>query len=122
MTKKRWIAATALAAFCFLVLGVLALLPARTRFSEANFRRTEIGMSYKEVEAILGKPSDVLVGANVRICSWGSPEFGAAITFDEDNRVTCNISRPRKDDRTCVEKLLDLLPWRERKYTLKWVI
>ena len=46
-------------AFVGLVLGVLAMLPARQNITKANFDRIELGMPYwNAIELLLGEPGD----------------------------------------------------------------
>jgi hypothetical protein len=57
MTKKRryLVCASTLAACVCIVLGVLAMMPARPGVTKANFDRIEEGMTQAEVDALLGK-------------------------------------------------------------------
>jgi hypothetical protein len=59
MKRRYLIVAASLAAFVCLVLGVLALLPARSGATKANFSRIEKGMPRAEVARIFGGPGKI---------------------------------------------------------------
>jgi hypothetical protein len=119
MKRKRLLLAVGgIAALVGVTLGVLALLPARPGVTRENFDRIEIGMTRAEVEAILGPPTDFFTG-------WPFPEPNepiwendradeGQIQFDEDSRVKAKDWHEMPDDRGVFERLMDLLPWRER--------
>jgi outer membrane protein assembly factor BamE (lipoprotein component of BamABCDE complex) len=112
--KMKWllIAAAAIAGSVVLAVASILLLRSRSGVTEENFDRIEVGMSSEEVEAILGPPSK-------RRNGWSSWENDRAdegyVAFDNTNRVTEKAWDAWPDDRTPLEKVMDQLPWRERK-------
>jgi hypothetical protein len=124
-----------LMAACVMV-GLLALwLPSRSGVTKDNFERIETGMSRADVEKILGGKADdrgdvVLARSGLQIDilglnppsseGWGNPETGdvALVEFDDAGHVRAKAWWPSNwiDDRTPWEKLLDRLPWREKRF------
>jgi hypothetical protein len=101
MTKKRWIVLASLFAVGVCVtLTVLALLPLRPGVTQANIERIETGMTFEEVEAILGEPlpgeSVTITGHKVKKMVWCNPRANtyAIVYFDAENRVVFNEPGP----------------------------
>src|ERR1035438_7357980 len=93
-------------------LAVLALLPPRPGVTKENYDRIAIGMTYDEVEAILGPPGERTEGW---VC-WESedPYIFIMVRFDEEDRVR-RKGWEGDDDRSVWTKLLDHLPWRKKE-------
>jgi len=114
MKKKWWIIALATIAGCIgLAFLIPALRPWRPGVTKENFDRIEIGMTYDEVEAILGPRAIAFPGLDM---VWFDDHAAdeAYIRFDENNCVKRKDWDEWPDDRGVLEKLVDQLPWRER--------
>jgi hypothetical protein len=92
MTRKRCylISAAVLVACVCVALGVLAMLPAQSGVTKANFDRIELGMTLAEVEGIFGHDGDkfdVLGDEHRENIFWGASPYNgdmAVITFSND--------------------------------------
>ena len=63
------------------MLGVLALLAACSKITQDNYDKLQMGMSYEQVEGVLGQPkscSDVL---GVKNCTWGDAQRHIDVSF-----------------------------------------
>src|SRR6516165_10290752 len=112
MTKKRWIVLAGLLAVCVaLTLAFVALLPADTGVTPANFDRIENAMTLEEVETILGGPGRDISEAHWgdrTIIFWSDPETETNIFvyYDDANRV---IGKDCRHPETFMQKLRHLL-------------
>src|SRR5260370_20047910 len=113
--KRRVVIALLVAGIIGVVIGVLALLPARQGVTKANFDRIEIGMTRPDVEAILGPPSDL------GLMRRGLLEFDSDVTddfaqvmFDENNLVRTKEWVGFPDERSWWQQLLERTPWHEK--------
>lgn len=77
-----------------LVLSIALLsLPACSRLTQENYNKLQAGMSYEDVEAILGRPSQCSEALTVRSCVWGDEAHninanfiaGKAVLFSSKN-------------------------------------
>jgi hypothetical protein len=91
MTRRRlFLIASLPLAVCVvtLMLGVLAMLPARKGVTRANFDRIEIGMTLAEVEVVFGKKNDPhkgnLQGDNPENRRWDCDEGHVIILFSQE--------------------------------------
>ncbi len=74
---------------------LFALLAGCSKVTVENYNKLKTGMSYGEVEAILGKPercSDVLT---VRSCRWGDDRRFIQVNFVADTVVLFNSDNIR---------------------------
>lgn len=118
MRINRWLLFGLLLACTVAVAMIVLVWLSRPGINKQNFDRIEIGMTRAEVEAIFGgPPSWKPVGNRAEWANDGAYDC-ATIDFDEDGQVM-RTAWQDLDERTLVEKLLDCLPWLERKRGLR---
>ena len=69
------------------IIALLALLAACSKVTVENYNKIKVGMSYAEVEQILGKPdkcSDLMTARN---CNWGDARSYVNVSFVGDKVV-----------------------------------
>ena len=77
---------------CFGLFLCLLALAACSKLTLENYDKLRAGMSFEEVQAILGKPdrcSEVLVG---RHCIWGCEDSGVSANFLADKMLTASAN------------------------------
>jgi hypothetical protein len=104
MKRRYLILAVGFVAFVGLLLGVLAVVPSMANVMDARYERIQLGMTRAEVEAIIGPLDRAIWTSNGNIVS-------ATIEFNNKNRVVRWYKISMRDDRTTLEKLVDLMPW-----------
>lgn len=125
MKMNRWLLfGLLLACTIGVALVVLPMLPSGPGVTKENFDCIEDGMTRAEVEAILGGPANA--NANNRFWPerpWDEWEndLGDSVTicFDAEDRVKSRTWEVGSDDRTIWQKLLDRIPWGERKKNMR---
>jgi hypothetical protein len=107
MTRKKrlFLIAGTLAGCVCLTLGVLALLPPRTRVTNENYDCIEQGMSNTDVQTIFGEPAELDrwpasrpgQDEGVKTCRcWDGGEIVVLVAFDDDDRVVDTIKGERQ--------------------------
>jgi hypothetical protein len=82
MRKKRLILIFSLPLAIAVTLGVLAMLPSRSKVTKANYDRIQEGMTKAEVEEIFGPQGRLIHG---RCSYWGAGDgSGMKIWFEND--------------------------------------
>ena len=72
---------------CMLLVTLAALLFGCSKLTQENYDKLKVGMEYREVVAILGKPdscSDTLVA---RSCMWGRDRKNITVNFLGDKVI-----------------------------------
>jgi hypothetical protein len=67
-------------ALCFLVVSC-------SNLSQENYEKIKVGMSYPEVEKILGSNPKCNSAVGVKTCTWGSEEKHVKVQFVADKVV-----------------------------------
>jgi hypothetical protein len=106
MTKRRLVLIASFPLAVVVIVGVLAVAPARPGVTKANFDRIELGMTLEEVERIFGRPSDILAGSSkddpTVFRGWlVSLDSGAAVDF----RAECVYAKQWQDRSTIVDRI-----------------
>ena len=70
-----------------LAVSMLALWGCSSKINQENYRKIEIGMSYDEVAAILGKPVQCESVLGAQSCDWGDDDRLISVKFVADNVV-----------------------------------
>jgi hypothetical protein len=65
-----------------IVLATLALfLFGCSKLTQENYNKLQTGMTYEEVQAILGKPGSCSEALFTRNCTWGDKKTNVSVTF-----------------------------------------
>ena len=95
------------------------MLPPGPGVTKANFDRIDLGMTRTDVDAILGRPSDVFTATNCglrllqdcTVCEWSACDEGATLDFDEHG---CLFHKrwhaPRQPRETLFTKIVQWIP------------
>ncbi len=82
MTRRTWLILSAMALMSLVGVGIYWATPTKPGVTRANFLRLHEGMSEAQVEAILGRKADEVMGVtNGRVAFWSGPEGHIDISF-----------------------------------------
>jgi hypothetical protein len=105
MTRRRLLLIASLPLAIAVIIGVLAMLPARPGVTKANFDRIEKGMTFAEVEKIFGQPPAEEQWGNIFIWRIAERKGEAIVIFDNDGMVIEQRGYWRAGDETFQDKL-----------------
>jgi hypothetical protein len=78
MSRSRAVSSVALfAALCFLIVACGNL-------TQENYEKIKVGMTYQEVEKILGSNPTCDSALGMKSCTWGTPDKHISIQFVAD--------------------------------------
>jgi len=70
-----------------IALIAVSLLVGCSKINKDNYDKIQVGMTYDEVEAILGRPDEAKDVIGTRSCVWGKAPETISITFVGDKVV-----------------------------------
>jgi hypothetical protein len=76
-----------IAIIVLVALMAVALVVGCSKINKDNYDKIEVGMTYDEVEAILGTPDEVTDAIGTKSCVWGAGAEVISIKFVADNVV-----------------------------------
>ena len=76
-----------IAIIVLVALMAVALVVGCSKINKDNYDKIEVGMTYDEVEAILGTPDEVTDAIGTKSCVWGKAPQTISIKFVGDKVV-----------------------------------
>jgi hypothetical protein len=63
------------------ILALPLILTACTKVTKSNYEKLKVGMTYDEVEKILGKPAKCDEAMIAQVCTWGGEKRNITVSF-----------------------------------------
>ena len=66
----------------YLILALfLSSVVSCSKVSKGNYDKLKVGMTYEQVESILGSPDNSMEGLGIKACLWGSDRKHIKVAF-----------------------------------------
>lgn len=69
------------------MFGLLALLAACSKITQDNYDKLQTGMTYEQVQGVLGQPSSCSDVLGVKNCTWGDAKRHIDVSFLGDKAL-----------------------------------
>ncbi len=67
--------------YLVLALCFLSIVVSCSKVSEESYDKLKVGMTYEQVESILGSPDNSMEGFGTKACLWGNDKKHIKVTF-----------------------------------------
>jgi hypothetical protein len=68
----------------FTLILSLLLISGCSKLNNQNYSKINIGMSFKEVSALIGDPNSCDDSIGIKTCKWGSGKTSVTVNFADD--------------------------------------
>ena len=116
MVQRRFLYYWFFSSLAFLVIGMVVFVFQRPGITKGRYDRITFGMTREEVEALVGPPNKIYghieVAPNIvrgAVEKWESGNGSAHFEFDKNDRLQFMSWHSIPDDRTVIQKLVDLI-------------